>query len=174
MYPSGCDGSIMLDNDAENGMVNEKDTPPNETIEFDIVDDIKTALENACPGVLSCDDILTLDLRLEFHWLAVQQWPYHLEEKTVGLQTVLELLTSHLLSDSFSQLQQKFRAVGLTIQLISLLYQVHTRLDVLDAQFFVIASTIAIMCYVAQTQPLIQRLLKYRNKYVLMAETVIY
>lgn len=56
----GCDGLILLDNDAGNGIVSEKDTPPNQTIEFEIVDDIKSALENACPGVVSCAHILTL------------------------------------------------------------------------------------------------------------------
>ena len=46
-FVHGCDGSIMLDNDAENGMVNENDAPPNQAIEFDIVNDINTALEAA-------------------------------------------------------------------------------------------------------------------------------
>ena len=57
----GCDGSLLLDNDTANGIVSEKDTVPNQTIEVDdIVADIKTAVENACPGVVSCADILAL------------------------------------------------------------------------------------------------------------------
>ncbi|OIT36735.1 lignin-forming anionic peroxidase [Nicotiana attenuata] len=74
----GCDGSILLDTD---GTQTEKDAIPNvgaggfdivddikTALEnvcpgaggFDIVDDIKTALENVCPGVVSCADILAL------------------------------------------------------------------------------------------------------------------
>lgn len=58
-FVNGCDGSILLDNAA--GIESEKDAPPNVGIGgTDIVDDIKTALENVCPGVVSCADILAL------------------------------------------------------------------------------------------------------------------
>lgn len=50
----------MLDNG--DGIESEKDAAPNRgSVDgFDIVDDIKTALENVCPGVVSCADILAL------------------------------------------------------------------------------------------------------------------
>lgn len=60
LFMQGCDGSLLLDDDAANGIATEKDAAPNLTLDVDIVDDIKTALENACPGVVSCADILTL------------------------------------------------------------------------------------------------------------------
>ncbi|XP_009763841.1 lignin-forming anionic peroxidase [Nicotiana sylvestris] len=57
-FVNGCDGSILLDTD---GTQTEKDAPANVGAGgFDIVDDIKTALENVCPGVVSCADILAL------------------------------------------------------------------------------------------------------------------
>lgn len=57
----GCDGSILLDNNGTT-IISEKDAAPNtnSTRGFDVVDNIKTALENACPGVVSCADILAL------------------------------------------------------------------------------------------------------------------
>nr|CAB67121.1 peroxidase [Solanum lycopersicum] len=58
-FVNGCDGSLLLDNAA--GIESEKDAASNVGAGgFDIVDDIKTALENVCPGVVSCADILAL------------------------------------------------------------------------------------------------------------------
>ncbi|XP_022866319.1 peroxidase 15-like [Olea europaea var. sylvestris] len=59
-FVDGCDGSILLDN--ADGIQSEKDAGPNNNSAdgFDVVDDIKTALENVCPGVVSCADILAL------------------------------------------------------------------------------------------------------------------
>lgn len=56
----GCDGSILLDN--ADGIASEKDASPNiNSVDgFSVVDDIKTALENVCPGVVSCADILAI------------------------------------------------------------------------------------------------------------------
>ncbi|XP_059278435.1 lignin-forming anionic peroxidase-like [Lycium ferocissimum] len=58
-FVNGCDGSILLDN--ATGIASEKAAAPNVGAGgFDIVDEIKTALENVCPGVVSCADILAL------------------------------------------------------------------------------------------------------------------
>ncbi|KAM1055220.1 hypothetical protein FF1_028804 [Malus domestica] len=58
-FVNGCDGSILLDN--ADGIESEKDAIRNKGAEgYDIVAGIKTALENFCPGVVSCADILAL------------------------------------------------------------------------------------------------------------------
>lgn len=59
-FVDGCDGSILLDN--ADGIASEKDANPNiNSVDgFSVVDDIKTALENVCPGVVSCADILAI------------------------------------------------------------------------------------------------------------------
>lgn len=59
----GCDGSILLDDTAN--FVGEKTAAPNNNSVrgFEVVDDIKANIENACPGVVSCADILALAAR---------------------------------------------------------------------------------------------------------------
>jgi peroxidase len=55
----GCDGSILLVD--ANGINSEQDELPNQSVEgYGVVDDIKTAVENVCPGIVSCADILAL------------------------------------------------------------------------------------------------------------------
>ena len=57
----GCDGSLLLDDDLP-AIQSEKHAPGNDKSArgFEVVDDIKSALEKACPGVVSCADILAL------------------------------------------------------------------------------------------------------------------
>ncbi|KAJ7975993.1 Peroxidase [Quillaja saponaria] len=59
-FVNGCDASILLDNSGS--IQSEKDAAPNNnsTRGFNVVDNIKTSVENACPGVVSCADILAL------------------------------------------------------------------------------------------------------------------
>jgi peroxidase len=55
----GCDASILLD-----GPNTEKTALQNNGLfGYDLIDDIKTTLENACPGVVSCADIIVAATR---------------------------------------------------------------------------------------------------------------
>lgn len=61
--PQGCDGSILLD---DNGtFVGEKNASPNQNSVrgFDVIDSIKTRVEAACNGTVSCADILAIAAR---------------------------------------------------------------------------------------------------------------
>ncbi|KAI4348789.1 hypothetical protein L6164_009467 [Bauhinia variegata] len=60
-FVNGCDASILLDVGG-NITLSEKNAAPNNNSArgFDVVDNIKTSLENSCPGVVSCADILAL------------------------------------------------------------------------------------------------------------------
>ncbi|KAI3694969.1 hypothetical protein L1987_77955 [Smallanthus sonchifolius] len=61
-FVQGCDASVLLDNTAFMG--SEKDTPPNQSLRgFDHIDFIKSELENVCPGVVSCADLLVVAAR---------------------------------------------------------------------------------------------------------------
>ena len=59
-FVQGCDGSILLDN--TDTIESEKEAVPNNNSArgFDVVDDMKAAVENACPGIVSCADILAI------------------------------------------------------------------------------------------------------------------
>ncbi|KAJ6842463.1 peroxidase 57-like [Iris pallida] len=58
----GCDASVLLDSTDDN--IAEKEAPPNLTLRaFDVIDDIKDALERECRGVVSCADVLALATR---------------------------------------------------------------------------------------------------------------
>ncbi|KAK8529741.1 hypothetical protein V6N12_060513 [Hibiscus sabdariffa] len=58
-FVQGCDASILID-----GPNSEKTAPPNRLLRgYEVIDDAKTQLEAACPGVVSCADILTLAAR---------------------------------------------------------------------------------------------------------------
>ncbi|KAH1091283.1 hypothetical protein J1N35_018540 [Gossypium stocksii] len=62
-FVRGCDGSVLLDA-VNNGSKVEKDAIPNRSLKgFDVIDDIKNAIENVCPNIVSCADILALAAR---------------------------------------------------------------------------------------------------------------
>ncbi|XP_029125265.1 peroxidase 15-like [Cajanus cajan] len=59
-FVQGCDASILL-NDTATIVSEQTALPNNNSIRgLDVVNQIKTAVENACPGIVSCADILAL------------------------------------------------------------------------------------------------------------------
>ncbi|XP_020184724.1 cationic peroxidase 1 [Aegilops tauschii subsp. strangulata] len=67
-FVEGCDGSVLLDNvpaTATTPAIGEKNAfgNINSLRGFEVIDTIKAAVEQACPGVVSCADILTLAAR---------------------------------------------------------------------------------------------------------------
>ncbi|KAG8485649.1 hypothetical protein CXB51_018841 [Gossypium anomalum] len=90
----GCDGSLLLDDDAANGIVSEKDI-------------------RACPGVVSCADILALGSQIGVSLAGGPTWQVPLGRR--DSRTANRGGTSAIPSpfDDFSDLQRKFRDVGL-------------------------------------------------------------
>ncbi|KAE8671517.1 Peroxidase 17 [Hibiscus syriacus] len=62
-FVNGCDGSVLLDDTPD--MLGEKLALSNinSLRSFEVVDEVKEALEVACPGIVSCADILVLAAR---------------------------------------------------------------------------------------------------------------
>ncbi|XP_057848745.2 peroxidase 15 [Cryptomeria japonica] len=62
-FVQGCDASLFLDDSAK--IVSEKNSNPNKNSArgFDVIDQIKSELEKACPKTVSCADILIIAAR---------------------------------------------------------------------------------------------------------------
>ncbi|KAF7041828.1 hypothetical protein CFC21_051576 [Triticum aestivum] len=121
-FVQGCDGSILLDNSTS--IVSEKYAKPNNNSVrgFTVVDDVKAALEKACPGVVSCADILTIAAEVSVELSGGPRWRVPLGRRdgtTANLTAANSLLPSP--RNNLTMLQRKFAAVGLgDIDLVAL------------------------------------------------------
>ncbi|PKI40608.1 hypothetical protein CRG98_039018 [Punica granatum] len=73
-FVNGCDGSILLDDTSS--FTGEKNAAPNRNSArgFEVVDQIKSAVEKVCPGVVSCADILAITARDSVQTLGGPTW----------------------------------------------------------------------------------------------------
>uniref|UniRef100_A0A0D3AK15 peroxidase n=1 Tax=Brassica oleracea var. oleracea TaxID=109376 RepID=A0A0D3AK15_BRAOL len=74
--PQGCDGSVLLDAALADGVEGEKEAFQNAGSlgGFEVIDEIKTALENVCPGVVSCADILAITAEISVSLAGGPSW----------------------------------------------------------------------------------------------------
>ncbi|MED6149214.1 hypothetical protein PIB30_060317 [Stylosanthes scabra] len=63
-FVTGCDASLLIDPNPARNKTSEKNAGPNRSVRgFDIIDEAKSALEQACPSTVSCADIISLATR---------------------------------------------------------------------------------------------------------------
>ncbi|XP_031102201.1 peroxidase 15 [Ipomoea triloba] len=127
-FVDGCDGSLLLDNNGTT-IVSEKDALPNtnSTRGFDVVDNIKTAVENACPGVVSCADILALASESSVSLAGGPSWNVLLgrrDGRTANQGGANTSLPSPF--ENLTNLTQKFTNVGLNVNDLVALSGAHT------------------------------------------------
>ncbi|KAL4295706.1 hypothetical protein GQ457_12G013230 [Hibiscus cannabinus] len=126
-FVNGCDGSILLDNSAN--IQSEKDAGPNtnSTRGFDVVDNIKTALENSCPGIVSCADILALAAEASVSLQGGPSWTVQLGRRdslTANQAGANSSIPSPF--ESLTNITAKFTAVGLNTNDLVALSGAHT------------------------------------------------
>ncbi|OMO92064.1 Plant peroxidase [Corchorus olitorius] len=108
-FVDGCDGSILI----ENGQNAEKFAFSHQGVGgFEVIDEAKAQLEAACPGVVSCADIVALAARD-----AIANGPSY--EVPTGrrdgrVSDVSQAANMPDVSDSIQQLIAKFRQKGLS------------------------------------------------------------
>ena len=123
----GCDASVLLDDTATSK--GEKNAAPNRNSldGFQVVDAIKSRLEDACPGVVSCADILAIVARDAVVQVQGPSWDVKL-----GRRDSLRANTSAantMLPGAFESLATiitKFAAVGLSEDDVASLSGAHT------------------------------------------------
>ncbi|KAJ4969692.1 hypothetical protein NE237_002791 [Protea cynaroides] len=89
-FVNGCDGSILLDDTST--FTGEKTANPNNgsVRGFDVIDTIKTQVENICPGIVSCADIVAVAARDSVVALGGPSWTVQLgrrDSTTASLST---------------------------------------------------------------------------------------
>lgn len=127
-FVNGCDGSILLDDTSS--FTGEKTAGPNNGSlrGFNVIDDIKSEVEDVCPGVVSCADIVAIAARDSVVLLGGLGWDVKLgrrDSKTASLKAansgVIPPPTSTL-----NNLVNRFKAKGLSAKDMVVLSGSHT------------------------------------------------
>ncbi|KAG6549523.1 hypothetical protein Mapa_008904 [Marchantia paleacea] len=126
-FVRGCDGSVLLN--STNGSLAEKDSTPNANSlrGFVEIDAIKSDVEAACPGVVSCADILALAAEDATRKVGNVSWPVPMGRRdgnvSIAAEAVAFLPPPSL---NFAQLVQSFAIFGLDTKDMVVLSGAHT------------------------------------------------
>ncbi|KAK9283107.1 hypothetical protein L1049_011338 [Liquidambar formosana] len=126
-FVNGCDGSVLLDDTPT--FKGEKTAAPNfNSIRgFDVVDDIKSAVEQVCPGVVSCADLLAIIARESVSILGGPYWSVKLGRRDA--RTASQGAANVSIpppTSSLNALASRFQALGLSTRDLVALYGAHT------------------------------------------------
>ncbi|KAM3693053.1 hypothetical protein ACJW31_08G136300 [Castanea mollissima] len=124
-FVNGCDGSLFLD---VNGGEKFSLSNLNSVRGFEVVDDIKSAVENECPDVVSCADILAIAARDSVVITGGPAWTVLLGRRD-GFVSIGKKATDEALPSAFDTLYKitfKFKKVGLDVTDVVSLSGSHT------------------------------------------------
>ncbi|KAK1415436.1 hypothetical protein QVD17_31217 [Tagetes erecta] len=126
-FVNGCDGSILLDDTSS--FTGEKRAAPNfrSARGFEVVDNIKSAVERVCPGVVSCADILAISARDSVNILGGPTWGVKLGRR--DSRTASQAAANSSIprpTSSLSALISSFSAAGLSAKDMVALSGSHT------------------------------------------------
>lgn len=121
-FVQGCDGSILI-----TGTNTERTAVPNLNLRgFEVIDNAKTQLEAACPGVVSCADILALAARDSVVLTRGTSWPVPTGRRDGRVSLASNANNLPGPGDSVAVQQQKFSALGLSTRELVVLVGGHT------------------------------------------------
>ncbi|XVF00324.1 hypothetical protein REPUB_Repub03eG0275100 [Reevesia pubescens] len=126
-FVNGCDGSLLLDDTSS--FTGEKNAVPNRNSArgFDVVDNIKSAVEKVCPGVVSCADILAIASRDSVKILGGPNWDVKLGRRDA--RTASQAAANNSIpppTSNLNQLISRFNALGLSTRDLVALSGSHT------------------------------------------------
>ncbi|EES04822.1 hypothetical protein SORBI_3004G105100 [Sorghum bicolor] len=126
-FVQGCDASVLLDDSAT--LTGEKNAAPNANSlrGFEVIDAIKSQVEAACPGTVSCADILALAARDGVNLLSGPTWAVQLgrrDTRTASQSAANSNLPSP--SSSAAALVSAFASKGLDSRDLVALSGAHT------------------------------------------------
>ncbi|XP_026444922.1 peroxidase 39-like [Papaver somniferum] len=141
-FVRGCDGSILLDPTSKTQQVELQAEPNLSLLGFDVIDDIKTQVEAACPQTVSCADIVALVARDAISApFGRQMWKVPLGRRDGRVSRASEAIANlPSASSNFSALLQLFVHKGLNIIDLVALSGAHTvgiaHCDVISRRLF--------------------------------------
>ncbi|TXG69651.1 hypothetical protein EZV62_004586 [Acer yangbiense] len=126
-FVKGCDGSILLDDTSS--LKGEKTAGPNinSVRGFEVIDKIKSKVEQVCPGVVSCADIVAIAARDSTVILGGPNWDVKLgrrDSKTASLEAANSDLPPP--NSTLQNLIDRFKAKGLSAKDMVALSGSHT------------------------------------------------
>ncbi|KAI4382895.1 hypothetical protein MLD38_008797 [Melastoma candidum] len=126
-FVNGCDGSLLLDDTPT--FTGEKNAVPNKNSArgFEVIDQIKAAVERECPGVVSCADVLAITSRDAVHLLGGPNWDVKLGRRDT--RTASQAAANNSIPPPTSNLNQLisfFQNVGLSAKDMVALSGSHT------------------------------------------------
>ncbi|GMH05050.1 hypothetical protein Nepgr_006890 [Nepenthes gracilis] len=126
-FVNGCDGSVLLDDSST--FIGEKKAAPNlkSLRGFNVVDEIKSAVEKVCPGIVSCADVLAVTARDSVAILGGPEWNVKLGRRDAT--TASQAAANSSLpppTSSLRSLISSFHSNGLSTKDLVALYGAHT------------------------------------------------